>query len=66
MIKGVFHVCTSDPKFFNDTISENIKQLQEDGQEVEVQYQPLSPPHGQPILTALILGRTIEEGQTNG
>ena len=56
-IVGVFNPCSTDYGVFLNSVIEDINKLQEDGQEVEVQYST-TPLSGDNILySALIIGR---------
>ena len=58
-IKGIFHFNDTDFDTFNKHLFENINKLQDDGQEIEVQYKTNTLPNGQIFYSALILGRVI-------
>ena len=53
----IFNPCSTDYEVFLNSVIEDINKLQEDGQEVEVQYST-TPLSGNNILySALIIGR---------
>lgn len=56
-IYGMFNPCYTDNKKFVEQVQETINRLQEDGQEVEVQYKPIDLGYGNVLYSALILGR---------
>jgi hypothetical protein len=68
IIDGVFLVTNSEPQVFYNALSEKIKTLQDDGQEVEIQYSTdkVEESNGRNGVfikinhSALILGRRIK------
>jgi hypothetical protein len=56
-VKGFFNISNTDSDNFNADLKKSINDLQEQNQEVEVQYQVNSFPNGQIVYSALILGR---------
>ena len=56
-VYGMFNPCYTDNKKFVEQVQTTINRLQEDGQEVEVQYKPIDLGHGNVLYSALILGR---------
>lgn len=56
-IIGFFHVNSTDVDYFNESLHENISKLQNDGQEIEIQYTTNVLPNGQLVYNALMLGR---------
>jgi hypothetical protein len=56
-IVGVISVAETDSIAFHKIMSMRIAELQNDGQEVEVQYQMATFPNGQMVQSALVLGR---------
>jgi hypothetical protein len=56
-IVGIYNINNTDDELFCKDLIKNINTLQNDGQEVEVQYQVNSFPNGQIVLSALVLGR---------
>lgn len=56
-IIGTFNLSSTDAEAFMNQLSEDINKLQDDGQEVEVQYSVNSFPNGQIVYSALLLGR---------
>lgn len=59
-IKGWFHINNTDYSTFNKDLQKVINDLQDDGQEVEVQYKVNTFNNGQMVYSALVLGRTEE------
>lgn len=65
MIDGIFLISNSELKKFYDDLSEKIKVLQDDGQEVEIQYSTdkVQESDGRNVMiisichSALVLGR---------
>lgn len=55
-IIGTFHLSNTNSNIFNTQLNQNIKTLQKDNQEVEVQYST-NIINGQIVYSALILGR---------
>jgi hypothetical protein len=56
-ICGVYTINNTDGSTFYNTVRNTIDSLQDDGQEVEVQYQVNTLLNGQIVQSALILGR---------
>jgi hypothetical protein len=56
-IVGIFNPTNTDVEKFLKDVTSDINLLQNDGQEVEIQYHPCSLNNGQVIYTALILGK---------
>lgn len=56
-IVGRFHISNTDNFRFLENVQDAINSLQNDGQEVEVQYQTIGLEQGKVLYTALILGR---------
>lgn len=56
-IVGIYNVCHTDADEFFKSLDKSITNLQEDRQEVEIQYSSNVMPNGQLIQTALIIGR---------
>lgn len=56
-IVGVFNPCSTDYEVFLTSVIEDINKLQEDGQEVEVQYSTASLGGDNVLYSALIIGR---------
>lgn len=56
-IVGIFNPCSTDYKTFLISVIEDINKLQEDGQEVEVQYSTTSLGGDNVLYSALIIGR---------
>ncbi|NRU52641.1 hypothetical protein [Clostridium beijerinckii] len=56
-IEGYFHISNTEFEKFNDDLKQSINNLQNDGQEVEVQYKTNTLDNGQLVFSALILGR---------
>ena len=56
-IVGIFNLCYTDNKTFVEKVMEDINKLQEDGQEVEVQYSTTSLGGDNVLYSALIIGR---------
>ena len=56
-IVGVFNPCSTDYVVFLTSVIEDINKLQEDGQEVEVQYSTTSLGGDNVLYSALIIGR---------
>ena len=56
-IVGLFHITQTNAKNFYEEVNKTVKQLQYDGQEIEIQYQPCSLVNGEVVFTALIIGR---------
>lgn len=56
-IYGVFNVSNTDADKFLTDVSDNIRKLQDDGQEVEVQYCTDFAGNATVVYSALILGR---------
>ena len=56
-IVGVFNPCSTDYEAFLNSVIEDINKLQEDGQEVEVQYSTTSLGGDNVLYSALIIGR---------
>lgn len=58
-IKGIFHITLISPEKFKEELNKVVNMLQEDGQQVQVQY---SSNYGQDIegkmvYSALVIGR---------
>ena len=56
-IVGVFNPCSTDYEVFLTSVIEDINKLQEDEQEVEVQYSTTSLGGNNVLYSALIIGR---------
>jgi hypothetical protein len=56
-IKGIYNINDTDYKQFHELLIKDISFLQNDGQEVEVQYKVNNFDNGQLVYSALILGR---------
>ena len=56
-IVRVFNPCSTDYEVFLNSVIEDINKLQEDGQEVEVQYSTTSLGGDNVLYSALIIGR---------
>lgn len=56
-IFGNFHVSSTDFEKFNSGLNESINKLQDDYQEVEIQYNTNTFPNGQILYSALLIGR---------
>ena len=56
-IEELFNLSSYDSNAFANQLAEDIKKMQNDGQEVEVQYKVNSHPNGEIIYSALLLGR---------
>ena len=56
-IVGIFNPCSTDYEVFLNSVIEDINKLQEDGQEVEVQYSTTSLRGDNVLYSALIVGR---------
>lgn len=56
-IKGYFNISNTNYDMFNKDFENAINELQNDGQEVEVQYQTNAFSNEQIAYSALILGR---------
>lgn len=56
-IKGIFHVYNTDYKKFYESLVKDMSELQNDGQEVEIQYKTNNFENGQLVFSALLLGR---------
>ena len=56
-IVGVFNPWSTDYEVFLTSVIEDINKLQEDGQEVEVQYSTTSLGGNNVLYSALIIGR---------
>lgn len=64
-IKGVFHVYNTDYKKFYESLSKDINKLQNDKQEVEIQYKTNNYDNGQLVFSALLIGRVESEELLN-
>lgn len=56
MIKTVAFVSTEDAKQFGDVVAERVRELQGDGESVEIQYGMSTEGGSSALFTALILG----------
>lgn len=56
-IVGIYNPCYTDNETFIEKVIEDINKLQEDGQEVEVQYSTTSLGGDNVLYSALIIGR---------
>ena len=56
-IVGMFNPCSMDNETFTKMVIEDINKLQEDGQEVEIQYDTTSLGGDNVLYSALIIGR---------
>ena len=56
-IDGFFHVSDSNFDRFNKNILDDIRKLQSNNQEVEVQYKTTTNSLGEVVYSALLLGR---------
>ena len=56
-IVGIFNPCSTDYEVFLNSVIEDINKLQEDGQEVEVQYSTTPLGRDNILYSALIIGR---------
>lgn len=56
-IKGVFNISNTEEEQFRKNLQSAINQLQDDYQEVEVQYKVNNFDNGQLVYSALVLGR---------
>jgi hypothetical protein len=56
-IKGRFAISDTDFDSFNENLKEAINKLQNDKQEVEVQFKVNTLNNGQLVYSALVLGR---------
>lgn len=56
-IIGCFNLNSTSVEVFSMMLEQHINKLQDDGQEVEVQYQATTLPDGMVSYNALILGR---------
>lgn len=56
-IKGVFNISNTEEKQFRENLQKAINDLQNDNQEVEVQYKVNNFDNGQLVYSALVLGR---------
>ena len=56
-IVGIYNPCSTDNKTFIEKVIEDINKLQEDGQEVEIQYNTTGLGEGTVLYSALIIGR---------
>lgn len=56
-IKGIFNTTSTDYKEFFDNLKKDIKKLQNDYQEVEVQYSTCINLDNEVVHSALIIGR---------
>ena len=56
-IVGMFNPCSTDNKTFVETVHTTINKLQEDGQEIEIQYSTIGLGGANILYSALILGR---------
>nr|DAH73482.1 MAG TPA: hypothetical protein [Caudoviricetes sp.] len=59
-IKGLFTPTSSNNNQFIKWVDDDINLLQEEGQEVEIQYHPIISSTGQVFFSALIIGRVEE------
>ena len=56
-IVGMFNPCSTDNKTFVEMVQTAINKLQEDGQEIEIQYSTIGLGGANILYSALILGR---------
>lgn len=56
-VRGMFNPCSTDNKTFLEYLQVAINKLQEDGQEIEVQYKPINIGNGEILYSAMVLGR---------
>lgn len=56
-IVGMFNPCSTDNNTFVGMVNESINKLQDDGQEVDIQYSTISLGGANILYSALILGR---------
>lgn len=56
-IVGIYNPCSTDNKVFLEMVIEDINKLEEDGQEVEIQYSTIWLGGENILYSALILGR---------
>lgn len=56
-IRGIYHINSTDYNEFYNNLQKDIIELQNDKQEVEVQYKVNNFDNGQLVYSALVLGR---------
>ena len=56
-IVGMFNPCSTDNETFVEMVQTAINKLQEDGQEIEIQYSTIGLGGANILYSALILGR---------
>jgi len=64
-IIGFYHVNNTEVKQFDEHFSKAMNLLQDDKQEVEVQYKTNVFDNGQILYSALLIGRKYEEDRIN-
>lgn len=59
-IKGTVHITQNDNEIFWNDVNTWINRMQDNGQEVEIQYKPVMTECQGIVFTALLIGRVKE------